>query len=233
MALPPGARGTMEPEDDRSGGRTSAAESPMRVRGMSAMTGTAKVLRYAAFTLMMLLGLLGGLFVAGYAFEDLSTWAAIGSTAAWLLPTVALGVVAFRYPNESAPWFAGLTGVVAVLTLLDSAVQVVDRDAVGPVAAIGVFALAVSLAVLGLRRAALAGLLLVLLGLAQLGATVVGFADELRGGGGPSLGDLLTTSGGVIVTPVVLVGLLYLVAGSLTHESPRFRHLPPSVHPAH
>jgi hypothetical protein len=198
------------------------------------MTGTAKVLRYAAFTLMILVGLLGGLVVAGYAFEDLSTWAAIGSTAAWLLPTVALGVVAFRYPNESAPWFVGLTGVAAVLTLLDSAVQVVDRDAVGPVATIGVFALAVSLAVLGLRRAALAGLLLVLLGLAQLGGTVLGFADELRdGGGGPGLGDLLTTSGGVIVTPVVLVGLLYLVAGSLTHESPRFRHLPPSAHPAH
>ncbi len=36
-----------------------------------------------------------------------------------------------------------------------------------------------------------------------------------------------------IVVVVVLVGLLYLVAGSLTHESPRFRHLPPSAHPAH
>ena len=200
---------------------------------MSAMTGTAKVLRYAAFTLMMLVGLLGALFVAGYAFSDLSIWVAIASTAAWLLPTVLLAVVVLRHPNESAPWLVALTALVAVLTVLDSVFAVVDRDALGPVAPIAVSALAVSLAVLGLRRASLAGLLLVLLGVTQLGATALGFGGEARGGGGPTLGDLLTMSGGVVVAPVVVVGLLYLVAGALSHESPRIRHLPPSAHPAH
>ncbi|HET6967057.1 MAG TPA: hypothetical protein VFI44_02215 [Ornithinibacter sp.] len=198
------------------------------------MTGTAKVLRYAAFTVMALFGLLGGLFAAGYAFDDLDTWWAIGLTAAFTVPTVALGVVAFRYPARSAPWFVGLTGVVAVLTLLDAGFTLVDADSVGPVVGIGVFALAVSLAFLGLHRSALAGLLLVMLGLAQLGAVVLGFADELADGGGPGLADMLTTSSGVIVVPMVVVGVLFLVAGALTHESPRFWHrLPPTMHAAH
>lgn len=201
---------------------------------MSVMAGTAKVLRYAAFTLMALFGLLGGLFAAGYAFEDLSTWTAIGVTAAYAVPTVALCVLAWRVPERAAPWFVVLTGVVAVLAILDAAFQVVDTYSVGPVVAVGVFAVAVSLGFLGLHRSALAGLLLVVLGLAQLGAVVLGSADELAEGGGPSLADMLTTSSGVVVLPMVVVGILFLVAGALTHESLRFRHrLPPTAHPAH
>ena len=201
---------------------------------MSVMSGTAKVLRYAAFTLMALFGLLGGLFVAGYAFEDLSTWAAIGVTAAMAVPTIVLSVVAFRYPTQTAPWFVGLSGVVAVLTLLNASFDLVDTDSVGPVVAVAVFALAVSLGFLGLNRAALSGVLLVMLGLAQLGAVVLGFAGELAEGGGPGLGDMLTTSSGVIVVPMLVVGVLFLVAGALTHESLRFRHqVPPPMHAAH
>lgn len=201
---------------------------------MSVMSGTAKVLRYAAFTLMALFGLLGGLFVAGYAFEDLSTWAAIGVTAAMAVPTIVLSVVAFRYPTQTAPWFVGLSGVVAVLTLLNASFDLVDADSVGPVVAVAVFALAVSLGFLGLHRAALSGVLLVMLGLAQLGAVVLGFAGELAEGGGPGLGDMLTTSSGVIVVPMLVVGVLFLVAGALTHESLRFRHqVPPPMHAAH
>lgn len=203
---------------------------------MSVMTGTAKILRYAAFTLMTLFGLLGGLFAAGYAFEDLSTWAAIGLTASYALPTIALSVVALRYPAQAAPWFVGLSGVVAVVTLLNAGFDVVDTYSVGPVVAVGVFALAVSLGFLGLHRSALAGVLLVMLGLAQFGAVVLGFRNEITdelAEAGPGLGDMLTTSSGVIVVPMVVVGLLFLVAGALTHESLRFwHHLPPTAHPA-
>jgi hypothetical protein len=201
---------------------------------MSAMSGTAKVLRYTAFTLMTLFGLFGGLFAAGYAFEDLETWSAIGLTAAFAVPTIALSVVALRVPDRAAPWFVGLSGLVAVLTLLEAGFDVVDTDSVGPVVAIGVFGLAVALGFLGLHRSSLSGILLVMLGLAQLGAVVLGFSGELAEGGGPGLGDMLTTSSGVIVVPMVVVGILFLVAGILTHESLRFRHhLPPTVHAAH
>jgi hypothetical protein len=202
---------------------------------MSAMTGTAKILTYIAFTLMALFGVVGGLFVAGYAFEDLSTWAAIGSTAAWLVPTVVLCLLALTRYSAVPTVFVVLTGLVAAFTLVDSSVGLVDRDALGPVAAIGVFALAVSLAVLGLRQASLAGLLLVVLGLVQLAATSIGFLGEWEAGGGPRLGALLTTSSGVIVVPLLLVGALFLVAGGLAHQSMRFWHhdLPPTARPAH
>ncbi len=197
------------------------------------MTGAAKVLKYIAFTLMVLVGLVGGLFVAGYAFEDLDTWTAIGSTAAWLVPTVVLCLLALTSSSAVPTVFVVLTGLVSAFTLLDSAVGLVDRDSLGPVAAIAVFALAVSLAFLGLRQSSLAGLLLVVLGVVQLAATSLVFVQEWQGGGGPGVGHLLTTSSGVIVLPMLFVGALFLVAGGLAHQSMRFWHLPPTAHAAH
>jgi hypothetical protein len=200
---------------------------------MSAMTGTARVLRYAAVTLMTLFGLLGGMFAAAYAFEDLGPWAALGSTSAVAVPTTVLSVVAFRSPERAAPWFVALTGAVGLFTLLDAGLRAVDANLVGPVVAIGVFALAVSLGFLGLHRPALAGLLLVLLGAAQFGAVVLRFSGELAGGGAPGLGNMLATSSGVIVVPLLGVGILFLVAGALTHDTPRLWHPRPTTHPAH
>ncbi len=194
---------------------------------------TAKVVRYTAFTIMTLFGVVGGLFVAGYAFEDLDTWVAIGSTAAWLLPTLVLSVVALRWPDAAAPVLVGLAVVAAVVTVLDAAFTVVDVDAVGPVMAIAVFATAVALGFLGLHREALSGLLLVLLAVAQLGATVLSRTGDVGEPGGPGITDLLTTSSGVIVVPMALVGVLYLVAGALDHEPPALRHLPPTTRAAH
>ncbi|HMM97099.1 hypothetical protein, partial [Phycicoccus sp.] len=194
------------------------------------MAGTAKILTYTAFGVMVLFGVVGGLFVAGYAFEDLSTWAAIGSTAAWLVPGVVLCLLALTTYSAVPTVFVGLTGLVSAVTILDSTLNLVDRDALGPVVAIGVFVVGVSLAVLALRETVLAGLLLVVLGVVQLAATSIGFLDEWRSGGGPGPGHLLTTSSGVIVVPLVVVGALFLVAGRLAHRSLRFRHhLPPTL----
>ena len=193
------------------------------------MTGTARFLTNAAFTFLVAFGVLGGLFVAGYAFADLSTWAAIGSTAAWLVPILVLAAVARWWRDRAPAVFVTLTVLVAGLTVLDSAFGFVDRDAAGPVAAIGVFSLGVSLAFLGLYRTALAGLLLVVLGVAQLAATALGFVEDWQGGGGPGLGHLLTTSSGIVVVPLLLAGTLFLIAGALSHESVKFWHLPPAT----
>lgn len=183
------------------------------------MTGTAKVLRYTAFGLLTLFGLLFGLFAAGYAFEDPGGWAAVGLTLLWLVPVVALSLLALLRPVQAGPVFVGVTVIAAVLTLIDSAFSIVPRDDWGPVLAITVFASGIALAFLGLHRARLAGLLLLILGLSQFAATILGFASEIGGDEGPSLGDMLTTSSGVIVTPILVGGLLFLLAGSLNHES--------------
>ena len=189
------------------------------------MTGIARFLRYTAFTLMALFGLLGGLFVAGYAFEDPGGWAAAGLTALWVVPLVTLSVFALLRPAAAGPVLVGVTIVIVAFTLADSALGIVPRNDWGPVAAIIVFALGVALAFLGLHRARLAGLLMVVTGVAQLAATLVAVAVQGRGEGpGPSA--MLGGSSGVVVMPLLLVGMLFLVAGFLGDEPVH----PPSRH---
>ncbi len=196
------------------------------------MTRTAKVLQYTAFTLMMMVGVAGGLLLAGYAFKDLDPWVATVTTAAWFVPMVAMSVLAVRRPDAAAPVLVGLAVAVGFATVLDAAFSVVDIDALGPVMAVAVLATAVALGFLGLHREALSGLLLILLALAQFGATVLAHAGSGRSGG-PGMRDLLTTSSGITVLPLALVGLLLLVAGALDHEPPGLRHVGPTARTAH
>ena len=197
------------------------------------MGRTAKVLRYTAFTLMTLFGVVGGLFVAGEAFDALETWLALTSTALWLLPMVALSVFALRWPDTAAPVLVGLAVVAGLVSVLDAAFHVFAIDAFGPVVAIGVFAVAVSLGFLGLHREALSGLLLVFLGVAQFLATVLSHSVGADQGPGPRVSDLLMSSSGVLIVPMVVVGLLYLAAGALDHEPPGLRHVGPRTRAAH
>jgi hypothetical protein len=192
------------------------------------MTRSAQVVRWVAFGLMAAFGLVGTLFVAGYAFEDLEVWAAVGVTAAWVLPMAGLSALALLRPETAARLLVGVTAVVAVATVLDSLFSLVPRDDWGPVGAIVVFATGVALGFLGLRQAMLSGLLLVALAAAQLLSVAVGFGVREHGEG-PGLGAMLGTSGGVVVVPFLLVGALFLLAGSLGHE-----HLHrPGVRPVH
>ena len=46
-------------------------------------------MRYVAFTAMALVGLLGGMFIAGNTFADPGGWQAVGVTALWTIPMVA------------------------------------------------------------------------------------------------------------------------------------------------
>ena len=119
---------------------------------MSAMTGTARVLIRRGHPDVF--GLLGGLFAAAYAFEDLGPWAAVGSTSAVAVPTTVLSVVAYRPPERAAPWFVALIMPSASFLHAYAGFRVVDANLVGLVVAIGVFALAVSLG-FGLHRPAL------------------------------------------------------------------------------
>lgn len=198
------------------------------------MTGTAKVLKYTAFTLMVLFGLPGGLFVAGYAFEDPGGWTAILMTAGWVLPMLALIAYALVRKEAAGSVFVAVTGFVALGTVVDSLVTFVPRDDWGPVLAVTVFSLGVSLAFLGLYRARLAGILLVVLALVQLAATALVHLvhGELLADEGPGLMVLLGGSSGVVVLPLLLIGVLFLMSDSLGHE-PRQRARRPHVRPAH
>lgn len=166
------------------------------------MTRTATALRYAAFTLIALFGLLGGLFLTGETFADPGGWSAVMMTAAWVLPLIALSAYAVRSPRAAGPLFVTLTVVVVLFILADSVLGIVSRGA-GPVGAVAVFALAVPLAFVGMHRAKLAGVLLLGAGSALLAAT--------RG----HLGG----SSGAVALPILVIGLLFLLSAVLDHRS--------------
>ena len=201
------------------------------------------ILKYVAFTLMALFGLLGGAFVLGETFSDPGGWTAVWVSALWVVPLVAMSVFALLRPEAMAPVFVVVTAVVALFTLVDSLVGIIPRDDWGPVAAIVVFALGVALAFLGLRRALLAGTLMVAAALTQLVATVAGAAVHAAGdGAGAGVG--LGGSSGVVLLPVLVLGALFAEAGRMegdqlhwhwppTTTRPTDRRALPGVGPAH
>ena len=187
------------------------------------MTRVATVLRYTAFGLMALFGVFGGLFAAGYAFEDPGGWPAAGMTALYVAPTLALSWLALALPRTAAPVLVAASVLVLGFSVLDAALRVVPRDAWGPAAAIAVLALGFALAFLGLHRPTLAGTLLVVAALVQLTATllghrVVGLPDGAPPDGSPGIGALLGGSSGVVVVPLLVSGLLFIAAGAAADD---------------
>lgn len=180
----------------------------------------AKVLKYLAFTLILLFGVFGLLFAAGYAVEDPGGWAAAGLISAQLVPIIILAVLALWKPAWAAPVFVVITVLVVLFNILDSAFGLLDRNVLGPIGSISVLALALSLGFLGLRRTTLAGILLVVLAVAQFVATVVGFFSRMAGmDEAPPIGAMLGGSSGVVVVPILIVGILFWVAGALATKS--------------
>ncbi len=181
---------------------------------------TAKTLRYLAFALMTLFGALGGLFAAGYAFDDPGGWAAIAIVVGWLVPVVALSMLAAWRPTLAGPVLMAVTALVILFSWSDTILRVIPKDSWGPVGSISLLGLGVAIGFLGLNRARLAGWLLVIAGLAQLLGIVLGSLG--RGSDGRPLGAMLGGSSGVVVLPILIIGALFLIAGSLRHE-PLFR----------
>lgn len=189
---------------------------------------SSKVLTYVAFSLMALFGLLGGAFVLGEIFTDPGGWTAVWVSALWVVPLLGLSLLALLRPEIAGPVLVAVTAVVALFTLADSLVGLIPRDDWGPVAAIVVFALGVTLAFLGLHRALLAGSLMVGIALTQLVATLAGTAVHAAGGGaGAGLGG----SSGVVVPPLLVIGALFVEAGRMQGDHLHW-HRSPTAHPA-
>lgn len=172
-----------------------------------------KVLRWTAFSLVLAFGVLGGLFAAGYAFDDPGGWEAVGMVAGYAVPSAVLCWYAATRPERAGRLLTVATVVVAALLLLNALLTPVDRDQLGPVDSVGVLALAVALGFLGLHRPQLAGRLILLAVAAQAASmflvTAVHSAD-----GGPPLRAALGGSSGVVIVPLLVVAVLFLLAGA-------------------
>ncbi|HEU4947601.1 MAG TPA: hypothetical protein VFT31_10635 [Kribbella sp.] len=187
------------------------------------MTSDSRVLRYLAFSLMMVFAVVGSAFIIGETLADPGGTSGVLISLSWFAPMVALAVYALRRPETATKVLTVLAGVVALFVVLDAVLGIVPRDDVGPVGSIAVFAVAVVLGFLGLRRPFPAGLLLLLVGAANLAGAVATAGSE----DGRPLGAALRGSSGAVAVPVLVIGGLFLLAALVEPE--RDRRKPPGT----
>lgn len=173
------------------------------------------VLKTVATVVMGAFALLAGLFVVGETVMDPGGWEAVGLVSLWLVPLVALSLLAWWRPGAAA-WLLGGLALVALGLLVWSALDPEAwrefEGARGPVLAIGLFAVSVPVAVLGWHRPLVAGVELIGLGLAPLVSVGVLAVTGASDGGMVAPQSGLT----ILVSPLLLVGALFLVAGSVS-----------------
>ncbi|HSO16642.1 MAG TPA: hypothetical protein VLS95_11860 [Arthrobacter sp.] len=137
----------------------------------------ATALQRAGAAVMAVFTVLGGIFIAGYALQDPGGNTGLLITAAWVLPMLILAVAAWFWPAPTAPLLLALTAsfiAACVWLAFDPAALRAFISENGPVIAVSVIALSFPAAVLGLKRTALAGWMLVALGALPLLITVIG-----------------------------------------------------------
>lgn len=169
----------------------------------------ARFLKWAGFTLMTLSALIAAIFIAGDTFSDPGGWKAAGLVAAWAVPLAVLAALAWYRPGWAVPAFAVLTAAVIGV----SSWLALSPRGKGPTDAILTFALAAAIAVLGLKRTGVAGVLLLIVG-------IVPFAVSSLVSGHGGFGSLAAVS----VAPIV-TGALYLLSASIQGSRPA-----PSAH---
>jgi hypothetical protein len=173
---------------------------------LSDLVKTTPVLAWVGFGVTVAFLGLAGLMVAGYTLTDPGGWTGLGLTALWVLPLLGLAALSFYRPDAAVPVLAVASLVpigFGVWTLVDYAGVRGWEDQHGPVALVFLLVLGLPLAVEGLSRPTPAGLLM-------LGITVVPLVLSLVGAGSDWVEAL---SIGLLTTPVVVGGVLYLVAG--------------------
>lgn len=175
---------------------------------------TARFLRWAGFGLVVGVAGFFALFVVGETLTDPGGGRAVALLASWLVP-LAVTCAIVRWRPDRAVWLlAALTALVLawdVWLAIDPAFWRRIEDENGPVHAIAVLALAAAVALLGLERTRIAGVLLVLIAV----GTGLAVGTELAAGGGVGGATLL-----VFVTAVPLIsGALYLVSAAMSSRA--------------
>jgi hypothetical protein len=147
------------------------------------------------------------LILAGSTLTDPGGWLGIGLTAAWLLPTLALAVLALLRPSAAVP-------VLAILTLMPVGMgfwSLVDyqgardwEDHNGPISLVLLIVVAAGLLLLGLALPTTAGVLLLIATVAPSVLALIGAGDNWF--------EPLSIS--LVTAPLVAAGVLYVVAGT-------------------
>jgi hypothetical protein len=166
-----------------------------------------RALHILSVTLVLLLGLGAAIFIAGETFDDPGGWKAVLLVSAWVIPLLALSLLALLWPDLATKVLVGAVIVVGAFAVVDSFTGFIDRDVWGPVDTIALFAVAVPCGLLGARRASAAGWLL-LTGFAVQMLVSFGRMGE---GAGEGLRSTLGGSAGALVFPLLAMGLLFLV----------------------
>lgn len=191
------------------------------------MTTFAPTLRRIALVLTALFALGGSLFALGYAWEDLSVWAALLMTLAVVVPMAGLTWLAARNPELALRVLAALVGLFGIYAIVGIFVDFFEAPDLPVIALV----LALPIAVLGLWRPLHAGLMLLALAAFPLIQVLSRMLGE-PGPDGPGFGALLGGSTGVVVIPFAVLGLLFLAGRSGDHDGgaePRPAHPPQEV----
>ncbi|CAN5204132.1 hypothetical protein BH11ACT1_BH11ACT1_24970 [soil metagenome] len=188
---------------------------------MIAMWSDAPVMARVAFVLAMFFGVVATVWVVAELVADPGGVAGISIGAAIVVAELVLSLVAVRLPRVAPTVMGVAVALLLVLAVVEAVVDLVPRDT-GPVVAIGALVVGVPSAFLGLRSARLGGWLLVGAGLAPV-VEIVGRILQGGVGGGLHLGG----SSGAAAMPLILLGLLFLVAAATGRRGSRETDLGP------
>lgn len=172
-------------------------------------------LRATAMVVMALLTVLASALLVGEALADPGGVDGVLLVAAWLVPLVVLGLLAWYRPDVAAPVLVTVGVVVATLVVwsaLDPQPWHDLENRAGPLLAVAVFVLAAPLAVLGWHRPLPAGLTLVGLGvLPFVSVVLLAVGGSFGAGTMPPQAAMALLSG-----PLLLVGALLVATWALT-----------------
>ena len=169
----------------------------------------AMALQRTGAAIMAVFTVLAAIFIGGYALQDPGGNAGLLMTLAWVLPMLILAVAAWFWPAPTAPLLLALASAfiaACVWLAFDPAALREFISENGPVIAVSVVALSFPAAVLGLKRTALAGWLLVALGVLPLLITIIGRSGPVAS---------LTAAS---VVPLIC-GIIYLVSARMASGS--------------
>lgn len=175
----------------------------------------ARALVWTAAAIMATFMVLAGLFISSFALADPGGTEGVMLVVSWALPMTGFALLAWLRPEWAAPVLTLLTALMVAAGIwfaVDSASWRAFENANGPVRAVAVLVLAFPAAVLGLKRTAVAGWLLLTLGLGPIGFSALG-----------SLAGVVPLSA-ISVVPLI-TGLLYLVAARMIRGAVSTEHI--------
>ncbi len=181
----------------------------------------ARFLRRVGFALTVLFGGVFGLFLIGDTLSDPGGWKGVGLVALWLIPLSALCLLAWFRPGAARFVFAPLVGAMASISIWFAVAPDAWRafeNRNGPIRAVFLFALALALALWGLRMTLTAGVMLLVLGIVPIAVSSLGHGGMV---------SLAAASSAPVIT-----GLCYLASTyEARRRTPPAAGAPPSEHP--